>query len=92
MYMKGHMAGVGELSEQKTLVALVMGRSLGSISEVSGCSEKFRNSVQVRCRRKAPFFSSPSSSFISPAFLATVPLRCGTFSPSLFCTSLPPSM
>lgn len=45
MYMKGHMAGVGELSEQKTLVALVMGRSLGSISEVSGCSEKFRNSA-----------------------------------------------
>lgn len=65
------------------MMALLMGRGLRIISEVSGCSEKFRNSVQVRCRRKAPFFFSPSSLSISLAFLVTVLLRCGTLTAPL---------
>lgn len=60
MYVKGDMTGVGELSGQKTLMALVMGKGLRIISEVSGCSEKFRNSMQMRCRRKVPHFFPPS--------------------------------
>jgi len=39
-YMKGEMAGVGDLSGAKSLMVLVVGRELGTGSEVSGCSEK----------------------------------------------------
>lgn len=83
MYKKGEMTGVGELSGAKSLMALVMGRGLGTVSEISGCSEKLRDSVQVKGRRKASFFFSFSSPSISPALLVTVLLRCGTFTPSL---------
>lgn len=62
--MKVEMTGVGELSEAMSLMALVMGRGLGTVSEVSGCSEKFGDSVQVMGRRKAPFFFSASPPFL----------------------------
>ena len=61
MHMKGEMTGVGELSGAKSLMASVMGKGLETVSEVSECSEKFGDSVQVRGRRKGSFI------FLSPA-------------------------
>lgn len=81
--MKVEMTGVGELSEAMSLMALVMGRGLGTVSEVSGCSEKFGDSVQVMGRRKAPFFFFLCIPSFSLALLVRVLLRCGTFPPSL---------
>lgn len=82
MYMKVEMTGVGELSRAKFLMALVVGRGLGTVSEVSGCSEKFEDSVQVKGRRKAPFCLSPAPPYLLH-FLSECLLRCGTLTPSL---------
>lgn len=75
MYMKGEMTGVGELSGAKFLMALVMGKGLGTVSEVSGCSEKSGDHVQVRDSRKTSFFFTSLQPFHLSCISCQIPAK-----------------